>query len=329
VTLDNHRQILELLADGAFHSGEELAALAGVSRTAVWKRLRRTIDELGVDIEAVRGRGYRLLHPLEMLDGERIGEWSQREGLEQASRLEIHAVIDSTNRRLMDEGVRGAPSGSICLAEYQTDGRGRRGRNWVSPFGGNLYLSMLYRTPAGPAALGGLSMAAGLAVAEGLRGAGADEVGLKWPNDLLWRGRKLGGLLVEVAGEQGGPCRAVIGLGLNLRMSGKGGDAIDQPWVDLEEILGQAMPPRNLLAARLIAALKEMAKGFDRGGLASWLDRWQQFDLFRDREVVILLGERRERGICRGIDERGALLLEQRGNLTPFHGGEVSLRGGE
>ncbi len=329
MTLEHHREILEILADGEFHSGEELAAAAGISRTAVWKRLRRTIDELGVDIEALRGKGYRLSHALEMLDARRIADHSRQQGLATAPRLEILSVIDSSNRWMMDEALRGTPSGSVCLAEYQTAGKGRRGRRWISPFGGNLYLSMLYRTAAGPGALGGLSIAAGLTVAKVLRDAGAREVGVKWPNDLLWRQRKLAGLLVEVAGEQGGPSRAVIGLGLNLRMSGGEGARIDQPWVDLEEILGDAMPPRNLLAARLIAALRGMAAGFARHGLAGWRDAWRDFDLYRDREVVILLGEKRERGICRGIDEQGALLLEQGGGLTPFHGGEVSLRSAE
>ena len=326
----HHQIILQTLCDGEFHSGEELASQMGISRTAVWKRLQHTIAELGIEIEAVRGKGYRLTRPLEILSREAIQQTLTQENLPQPPRLDIHTVTDSTNQRLLDDSITGtpaAPSGSICLAEYQTAGRGRRGRQWTSPFGSNIYLSMLHRTAKGPAALGGLSIAAGLTVARILRQAGGDEIGLEWPNDLLWRGRKLAGLLVEVAGEQAGPSRAVIGLGINLRLSKQQGDGIDQPWVDLEEILATTLPSRNLLAAQLIGGLLEMTRRFEQHGLSPWLDQWREFDLYQDQPVELIMGDRRHPGICRGINENGALLLEQQGQITTHHGGEVSLRG--
>lgn len=320
------QQLLQQLADGQFHSGQAIATQLGVSRTAVWKKIRRTVIALGVEIEAVPGRGYRLTLPLELLDAEQIRAELQRHHLRQPSQLELHPQLDSTNRHLLDAALNGAPSGSVCLAEHQSAGRGRRGRRWISPFGGNLYLSLLHRSPRPPTTLGGLSIAVGLTLATLLRKLGGEEICVKWPNDLLWQGRKLGGVLIEVAGEQYGPSRAVIGVGLNLRLSTQQGGEIDQPWVDLYQIFGAEMPSRNQLAAQLIGALLELTETFEQYGLEPWLEQWNRLDHYANRPVRLLLGDREERGICRGIDSQGALLLEQEGKIRPFCGGEISLR---
>lgn len=318
--------LVRLLSDGDYHSGETIAQGLGISRAAVWKALRRLSLELGLPIESRRGCGYRLAAPLELLDAGSIVAVLGELGQGGISRLEIHDRIDSTNARLMAEGAAGAPGGTVCLAERQTAGRGRRGRPWVSPFGANLYLSILWRDPLAPAALGGVSLAAGVAVARILRQCGVRELGLKWPNDLLWRRRKLGGLLLEVSGEAQGPSFLVAGLGLNLQMGEDQGSAIDQPWVDLSRALDGTLPGRNRLAAMLIDALAEALVGYGEAGLAPFLPDWDSFDLLRGERVSLRLGDRTIAGEHAGIGPDGSLRLRTTEGIRQFHAGEVSLR---
>jgi BirA family biotin operon repressor/biotin-[acetyl-CoA-carboxylase] ligase len=323
-------ELVRLLADGGYSSGEALAARLGVTRAAVWKALGRVRERWGLEVESVRGHGYRLAAPLELLDAESILAGLGAQARARVARLEIHTEIDSTNARLMAQARVGAPSGTVCLAERQSAGRGRRGRTWVSPFGANLYLSILWRFPLAPAALGGVSLAAGVAVARAVEGAGAGAgalgLALKWPNDLLWQGRKLGGLLLEVAGEAQGPSCLVVGVGLDLRISARQGSAIDQPWTDLASALGGSLPGRNLLAARLIESLAESLVRYGELGLAPFLADWERLDGLRGHQVALHLGERVQIGEHAGIAPDGGLkLLTERG-IETFHSGEVSLR---
>jgi BirA family transcriptional regulator, biotin operon repressor / biotin---[acetyl-CoA-carboxylase] ligase len=318
--------LIRLLADGEFHSGQMLAERLGMTRAAVWKALRRACDRLGLSLESTRGKGYRLQAPIELLDPERILASVSPRGRRVIARLEIHEQIDSTNRHLMREASAGAPSGTVCLAERQTAGRGRLGRPWISPFGANLYLSVLWRYAAPPAALGGFSLVAGAVVADVLRRAGVQGLALKWPNDLLWRRRKLGGILLEVAGEAQGPCALVAGVGINLRMAPDQGLTIDQPWVDLSEVIGGAGPGRNRIAAQVIDALLDALDRFDREGLEPFLDLWNEFDLFRGESAQLLVGDRVVRGVVIGIAADGALRLETAEGERVYHAGEVSLR---
>lgn len=322
--------LIRLLADGDCHSGEVIAQGLGISRTAVWKAMRKTATKLGLAIESVPGRGYRLASPLELLDPERISGALSTAGRARLARLEVHDRIDSTNDRLMAAAADRAPSGTVCLAERQTAGRGRRGKTWVSPFGTNLYLSVLWRYPVGPAGLGGVSLAAGVTVAQVLDRLGVTELGVKWPNDLLWRGRKLGGLLLEVASEAQGPSHLVVGLGINLRMDPDQGHTIDQPWVDLCHALDGQPPGRNDLAAALIDGLLEMLERFGlgggQGGLQPFLADWERYDLLRGQRVRVQFGERLIDGDYAGIDPDGALRLNTPGGLLRLHSGEVSVR---
>lgn len=315
-------EIIRLLADGGLHSGEEVAECLGVSRTAVSKAARRAADELGIRIETIRGHGYRLSSPLELLNSQRILSLIDSK----VARLEICDKVDSTNRHLMRAAADGAPAGIVCLAERQTDGRGRRGRHWVSPFGSNIYLSILWRYPSGPAGLGGLSLAAGAAVAAVLERSGVDNITLKWPNDVLWQGRKLGGLLLEVAGEVHGPSHVVVGVGVNMHLDAWQGLAIDQPWADLYTALGHRDCSRNLLAARLITRILQVFEVYGREGLAPFLSEWERFDRLHGCQVEIRLGEHGTRGTHLGIDEQGGLMLQTADGVRHFHAGEVSLR---
>lgn len=320
---------VRLLADGEFHSGEAIAAHLGITRAAVWKALRKAADQFGLTLESVRGRGYRLRSPLQLLDADRIVAALTSDGHRRLARLDIYDQIDSTNAHLLREAAAGLPSGAACLAERQTAGRGRRGRVWVSPFGVNLYLSLLWRFPLAPAALGGMSLAAGAVVAETLSAVGATEVTLKWPNDLLWRRRKLAGLLLEVAGESQGPCHLVIGLGVNLRMAAGQGVGIDQLWATLDQATNGRLCERNVLAARLLDALMGAADRYADDGLAPFLDRWRHFDAFEGKPVSLLIGDRRIEGRHAGVANDGALRLETADGLRHFQAGEVSLRATE
>jgi BirA family biotin operon repressor/biotin-[acetyl-CoA-carboxylase] ligase len=326
--VETHLGVIRLLADGEWHSGEALAGVLGISRAAVCKAVHKAGKALGLQIRSQRGRGYRLAEPLELLDAERILSGLSRDARHRVQRLEILDDIDSTNAHLMAEGHAGAASGTLCLAERQSAGRGRRGRPWVSPFGSNIYLSLLWRYAAGPAELGGLSLAAGAAVAAVLEEEGVEEIALKWPNDVLWRRRKLAGLLLEVAAETHGPSLVVIGLGLNTRLRGGLADAIEQPWVDLEEILGPGGYSRNRLVVRLADALTAVLEGYARDGPAPFLARWDHFDLYRGEPVEIRLGEQVIRGVQEGITPDGALRLRVDGVIRAFRAGEVSLRAG-
>lgn len=319
-------ELVRLLADGAYRSGESIARELGISRAAVWKSLHRLSEELGLPIESRRGRGYRLANPLELLDSAGLLTSLAELGERRIARLEVHESIDSTNARLLAEGAGGTPSGTVCLAERQTAGRGRRGRTWVSPFGANLYLSILWRYPQGPAALGGASLAVGAAVARALRTIGVQDLGLKWPNDLLWRRRKIGGLLLEVAGEAQGPSVLVAGLGLNLRMPVDGAAGIDQPWADLGQALQGCLPGRNRLAAMLVHALAEALARYGETGIAPFVAEWESFDVLRGELVRLQIGDRRIDGEHVGIGPDGSLRLRTPEGIRSFQSGDVSLR---
>ncbi|MEW7983040.1 MAG: bifunctional biotin--[acetyl-CoA-carboxylase] ligase/biotin operon repressor BirA [gamma proteobacterium symbiont of Phacoides pectinatus] len=320
--------IIRLLADGRFHSGEGLAARLGISRASVWKRLRQVEQQLGLDIHAVRGRGYRLAQPLELLDEALLRAGLDRSVLERIDRIDLHDHIDSTNSYLMGLAPEQQHPVQVCLAELQTAGRGRRGRAWVSPYGCNIYLSIGWLYPMGPGHLSGLSLLAGIAVVRALESLGIEGAGLKWPNDILREGRKLAGLLLEVSGEHAGPSRVVLGLGFNLRLSREAARAIDQPWIDLASIPGSAGIGRNRLAAQLLNQLIAMLGRFEGEGLAPWVEEWTRLDLYYGQPVILQMGQRRVAGVHQGIDPSGALLLESQGALQTFHGGEISLRPG-
>lgn len=323
--MDHRYHILFSLADGRFHSGEDLAQACGVSRAAIWKHVKLLRESFGLEVYSVRGKGYRLSRPLELLDEGRIRAALSEPARTRLQRLEVLHQLGSTNSHLMEQALEGAPSGYACLAEQQTAGRGRRGRQWVSPFGCNIYLSLLWRFGKGPAELSGLSLAAGLGVVRSLEQLGVEDARLKWPNDVLWDGRKLAGLLLEVAGEADGPSRVVLGLGINTRLDPEYGEMIDQPWTDLSRIPGGTDISRNQLAARLLENLSEILQRFEQEGLQPLIGEWQRYDLYHGQPVSLRVGEKLLKGINRGINSDGALLLEQGDKLSPFHGGEVSL----
>jgi len=321
-------RLIRRLADGRFHSGARLADDLGVSRAAVWKKLRRLSADLGIPIDAVPGRGYRLARPLELLE---------RSTIEASLAPHVHARLDrltllSTTASTNAEALAGIPDATglarVWLAEHQTAGRGRRGRQWVSTFGENLYLSLAWRFELSMAGLAGLSLAAGVVLSEALRDLGVQGHSLKWPNDVLLGGRKLGGILVEASGESGGPAAAVIGMGVNFRLSTSAAAAIDQPWASLEQ-LGGVQISRNQLAARLVERLVAACARYETHGLSPFLNDWKQHDGLRDREVRVQLGPRVIEGVYRGVAPSGAAIIESEQGVSEYHAGEVSMRGAD
>ena len=211
-------RLMGLLADGEFHSGERLAQSLGVSRTAVWKHLQ-AFGKLGLELHKVPKRGYRLAQPIDLLDAAAIKRRVSAENRRKLRTLEVLLQTDSTNSRLL--AVTDLPAGKVdvCVAEHQSAGRGRRGRDWVAPFGGGICFSLGWVFPEPPKQLSALTLAAGVAVLRALECCGARDIQLKWPNDVLFANRKLGGILCELRAEAGGPAYVVIGIGLNVRLS--------------------------------------------------------------------------------------------------------------
>ncbi len=316
-------KLLNMLSDGGFHSGDALGLELGVGRSAIWRHVQ-TLRGYGLDIYAVTGRGYRLRAPLELLCESRI-----MDGLPEAARplvadIDLHPMLDSTNSYLMRAEAMPLPGGSVCLVEYQTAGRGRQGRRWVSSFGANLCFSLVWRFNGGPDALSGLSLAVAVAVAEGLSSLGLSRPGLKWPNDLYIDGRKLAGILLEMSGEFSGTSRVVIGVGLNMRAPSAIDESIDQPWVALDELLPEPVS-RNRAASILIAAIAVAMSEFQKKGFAPFMSRWQQWDVMVDKRVTLQQAQGVVEGRARGIDATGALLIEREGEMSRYLSGDVSL----
>ncbi|MCH9272271.1 MULTISPECIES: bifunctional biotin--[acetyl-CoA-carboxylase] ligase/biotin operon repressor BirA [Pantoea] len=309
-------KLIDILADGEFHSGEQLGETLGMSRAAINKHIQ-TLKSWGLEVYTVTGKGYSFPAPLQLLNEQKIlGQLSQAD-------IAVIPVIDSTNQYLL-ERMHSLPSGSVCLAEYQQAGRGRRGRHWFSPFGTNLYMSMYWRLEQGPAAAMGLSLVIGIIMAETLRSLGAQDVRLKWPNDIYLHDRKLAGILVELTGKTGDAAQIVIGAGINLAMRTAEAAQINQGWINLQE--AGVTINRNELAATLINRLREALPVFEQEGLTPFVTRWAELDNFINRPVKLLIGEREVHGIARGIDNQGGLQLEQDGKIQSWVGGEISLR---
>jgi BirA family biotin operon repressor/biotin-[acetyl-CoA-carboxylase] ligase len=239
--------------------------------------------------------------------------------------LDLHSVVDSTNAEALRRITAGVGPGLVCVAEQQTAGRGRRGRGWVSPFAGNLYLSVVWEFARGATALEGLSLAVGVAVTDALARCAVAELKLKWPNDILHDGSKLGGILIEVISGTTGSCQVVIGIGINVSMPESVAGEIDQNWTDISRIT-RTTPGRNELLAALLDELLPMLPAFEQEGFAAWRPRWSERDAYAGCPVIVHSGPQQMAGIARGVDDAGGLLLDTGDGVQTFHGGEVSLR---
>lgn len=319
------QELLALLATGEAVSGAQLAERAGVTRAAIWKQVE-ALRARGVPVQARGAAGYCLPWPLQLLDAARIRAALPRACAARLGALEVHWELDSTSSELQRRQGEAADL-SVVLAETQAAGRGRRGRQWLSPPGLNLYLSCLKRYERGFAALAGLSLAVGVMVLRAIESFGITGAGLKWPNDVLAAHGKLAGVLVELSGEYQGPCTAVVGVGLNLRLTDTLRAQAGQPACDLATLAGERLPDRNLVAARLIAALAAGLQEFERDGFASFADEYARHDLLLERSLKLSGARGPLEGIGAGVDARGALQLRLRdGTLASVDSADITVR---
>lgn len=320
------RELIRLMSDGAFHSGEQLGEILGVSRTAIWKQLRK-LEALGIRVEGIRGQGYRLAHPIELLDGARIVSHLTSAARHALSRLFVEMSLDSTNSFILRRFSQQAGHGEVCLAEMQVSGRGRRGRQWVASLGQGLCVSLGWRFEPSASHLEGLSLAIGVEVAKMLEEMGVP-VRLKWPNDLLVERSdgvlcKLGGVLVELRGDVNGPCEVVAGLGLNVHEVPTL-ETLPQPVASIAEYAGHAS--RNEVAANLISRLLTMFERFEREGFTPWRQDWNSYHAYRDMDIDIVQGVQQWQGRALDVDDNGNLEVMRDGQVQKLSGGEISIR---
>src|SRR3990167_5942017 len=319
-------KLLKILADGRFHSGQELGRALSITRSGVWKALRQ-MEKIGIELHAVTGKGYRLPQAIELLDPTVITPYLQPANANQLDELILLTTIDSTNEYLLTLAKLKPAHTLACMAEHQTAGRGTSGRCWISPFGSNIALSLVYHFNKDPSEIIGLSLGIGVAVIKALAQYGiTNDVTLKWPNDVLWQQKKLAGILIDLIAESHRHCSVIIGVGLNLYMPAPLGQGITQPWTHLTEITSQPLE-RNKLAGLLLNELLSTTKTFETLGLSPFLSEWQQRDSMRNQSVTVINAQGEMHGIMQGISAQGELIVQtQQGEIKHFISGEVRLR---
>ena len=329
--MPRRQQLLQLLADGALHSGEKLAEQLNITRAAVWKAIQ-SLREQGIELES-QHQGYRLPYAVDLYDAAKIQAQLSAAQRAQLHRIDVMFTVDSTNHYITEHPATLPGRAVLCVSELQQAGRGRRGRAWLAPFGSGICMSVGWLFDSMPPGFSALSLAVGIAITRVLRHLGATEVGLKWPNDVLWRGHKLAGVLIEMRGEPDGPARVVIGIGMNLQLSDASKQALAEQQAvvtNLHEVLSDCptrnQPMRNELVAAFTSELITVLELFAAQGFRPFADEWQRYDLLDDAEVNVLQGEHSIAGIARGVTEDGSLLLETATGLQRFVSGEVSLR---
>ena len=319
------RDLLLALSMHHARSGRELAARSGITRAAVWKQIE-SLREAGVAIEARAGHGYRLGAEVELLDADRIAAALPDALRERLGAITVHWQVDSTNSDLLRSLADGGPPIEACFAERQSRGRGRQGRTWHMPLAGGIALSVRWRFETGMSSLAGLSLAVGVALADALAAAGVRGAAVKWPNDIVVGERKLAGILIELAGDALGPCHAVVGVGINLRLDDRARAAIGQPCVDVATLAGTSMPSRNALAADVLARIGDALACFAVDGFSAFAARYAALDALHGRAVRVLAARGERVGIAAGIDSSGRLRVEEAGGVFVVEGGEESVR---
>lgn len=319
-------QLLSILNEGKFLSGEVLAQHFGLSRTAIWNAINK-LKALGLDIQSVQGKGYRLAQDVELLSKSVILAELNPTAYDVCSNIEIMLSAGSTNQCVKDDMSK-SKAPIICLAEMQQDGRGRRGKQWVSPFAVNIYFSMGWRFNQLEASLDGLSLCVGLALVRATKSMGIDGLSLKWPNDLMFEGKKVAGVLIEIVGELSGPVQVVIGVGVNVAMTSAQGRDIDQSWTTLSDIAGRKIS-RNVMTAHIINHLSDVLPQFERGGFMVFQDEWSKYDALKGLAIEVDMISKKINGVACGVDVSGELLMKTNGGVKQIRGGEISVRASE
>jgi BirA family biotin operon repressor/biotin-[acetyl-CoA-carboxylase] ligase len=323
---------LRQLADGEFHSGEDLAAKVGLTRARVSQVLKEA-EDAGLALERIKGRGYRLLEAPDFLGAEavqaRLAELAKARAAPYPLNIEIVDQIESTSTELNRRSPRRDIHGVVLAAEWQTAGRGRRGRAWTAVAGGSLTFSLGWRFEQGAGFLAGLSLAVGVAVVRALEADGFTGIALKWPNDLIHRHQKLGGILIDLNGDALGPSTTVIGVGINVRLPANARKDIPVPVTDLSAVAGKKKLPvdRNRVLARLLDELSAVLQQYAAEGFAPFAAEWQHRHAYQGKMVKLLLPDGAVvTGKVAGVDASGALVLADGPRRTRFLSGEISLR---
>lgn len=315
--------LLRDLADGRFHSGQQLAQQHDVSRATVNNALH-DLSLLGLALFSVPGRGYRLAKPLVWLDVVKIRQ--ALGDMVAVLNLELLDSASSSNSLLLKRATEGAPSGTVLAVEWQAAGRGRFGRTWHAALGDSLTFSLLWRFNYGLAGLAGLSLAVGVALIRALRHFCFTEVCLKWPNDVLNQHGKLAGILVEAQGDMMGPSAVVIGIGLNVRLPEILSTAVEQASSSLADMT-ENLPDRNQLFAQILLELVGVLNSFNTQGFEPLREEWERYHCWQNRLVNLLLPDgKSETGKILGVTKEGALRLKNAQGEHIFHSGEISVR---
>lgn len=318
--------ILNILSDGQYHSGTSLGKKLGLTRAGVWKIINQ-LDSYGIEMEAKTNLGYKIPGGLEILDKKVIGQYVNANHKNVFANTIVLDNVVSTNSYLVDHLTSSTKIPRICFAESQCDGKGRLGRSWFSPYGRNIYLSLLWQFAKVISELNGLSIVVAIAVVEALKKYGIEEnIMLKWPNDIVWHKQKLAGVLIELYGETYDVYNAVIGLGLNVHIPQKMSKKIGQPWCDIFQIT-KTIPQRNKIAGLLLDKILDTLVDFQENGLNPFLKKWQKLDATYGKQVTIITPQQQKiSGIGQGISDKGEFVLKDQTNKTHiFTVGEVSL----
>lgn len=316
-------ELFQRLADGQCYSGNWLGKQLQVSRTAIWKNIQQLID-LGLPIARFPQQGYQLTKTIMPLDEERIRYFLQKKSFSEALNFHLYASVNSTSQFLKE--LAKSPMIEICCAEKQTQGRGRFGRPWMSPFGENIYFSSRWQLTSCLSRLSALSLVVSLALWASLPAVIQQATRVKWPNDLLWNNKKLAGILIEVLGETHGTTQVIIGVGLNVNTATQESPLSPQPWCSLYEITGKQFD-RNQLIANLIWQLHNYIQEFLQADFRLFMDRWQQVDYLNQQWIEVSQAGGSLKGKACGVNELGQLCLKDTEGKTHYlSSGDTSLK---
>lgn len=311
-------KIVNLLNKGGYHAGETIGEKLQVTRSAIWKVIKK-LQGYGVSIDSIKGTGYALQEPLVLLDGTKI----KSQLIDKKIVIHLFESIGSTNDYL--RSLEDSQKIQICLAEQQTAGKGRLGREWYSPFARNIYLSCLYPFQNDISELAGLSLVVTLAIIKALKKNGiTDQLFAKWPNDIIYDHKKLSGSLIEVQAESHGVSHAIIGVGLNVNMLSDSKE-IQQPWTSIQKIRNEYQD-RNKISADMINELLSYLEKFKQKGFAAFVKEWIDADSLTNQNISIKNLNNKVSGKVVGVNEQGHLLLKlEGGKIQAFSSGDTTV----
>lgn len=313
--------LVAILNDGKFHDGISIGRSLNITRSAVWKAIKK-LEDYGIQIESIKGKGYAMHEPLILLDKQIIKKKLTHKNIE----IEIFESIDSTNTYLKSFLAETKNKKTrVCFTEQQTKGKGRLGREWYSPFGQNIYFSCLYSSYKDLSELAGLSLVVSLAVAKTLNSFTLPKPLLvKWPNDVIYDNKKISGNLNEVQAEANGMCAVIVGIGINVNMEQDAEQSIAQPWTSLRNIIGKYVD-RNELGVLLINNLFNYLENFEQHGLSYFINEWNKADKLFNQQITLKHDNNKIGGIAKGINQHGHLLIEVDGVVKSFSSGDTTI----